>query len=355
MRIWIANKLGIVYEEVTAHVESLSWVLNGIGHLRFTLSQRDTKMTPDNLAFGNRIFVRFANGLPDWAGVILPPRRWSASAGTVEVTAYTIEHLLQYRLTDRGRYFREVSAGAIFAAIINEMQYAELLNIIVNRVWYGGLTHSPAYHYKSAWWIISESLRRMETCDVRFTPALEGGRILWYADLQERIGRNLSSAIAIVQGRNLVNDTIVEEQGNIVNEVSAIGVGTTWGPDRAIVTARNEVSIAQYGLFQDAINPPGVVEPITLERHARRRLQEYSHPRLRFQIEVADVEPGRFLDYDVGDTIMLEVPSARWGYRGKVRVLAREYRPANNTCGLVVEEEPEVPFITIRQDVQEVA
>jgi len=201
MRLWIADRFGVVRDEVVAHVESVSWILNGIGRLRFTLAQSDVKATPDNLQFGNRVLVRFANGLPDWAGVILPPRRWSA-AGTVEVTAYTIEQLLQYRLTDRGRYFNEVPAGAIFAAILTEAQYAEPLNITVRNVWYGGLAHSPAYHYKSAWWIISESIKRMEVCDVRFAPALEGGRVVWYAGLQERIGRDLSSAVAIVQSQS---------------------------------------------------------------------------------------------------------------------------------------------------------
>lgn len=353
MRLLVADRFGGVWDELVADIASASWILNDTGRLVFTVSQHDAKATPENLAFGNRVLVQFANGLPDWAGVILPPRRWSVAAGTVEITAYTIERLLEFRRTDRGRYFREVPAGAVFAAILREAQYTEPLNITVRNVWYGGLAHSPAYHYKSAWWILSESLRRMEVCDVRFTPALENGRIVWYADFLERVGRDLSSAVAIVQGRNLVGNTVVEEQGNIVNEVTAIGVGTTWGPDRAIVSARDEASIAQFGLFQDVVQPSGVSESATLERHARRRLQESAWPRLRFQVEVMDAEPGRFRDYDVGDVITLDIPGALWGYRGCARVLAREYRPASNTCELVVEEEPKAPLISIRQDIQE--
>lgn len=353
MRLLVADRFGLVRDELIANVTSVSWILNGIGRLQFTLSQRDAKVTQDNLAFGNRVLVRFANGLPEWGGVILPPRRWSTATGTVEVTAYTIERLLDSRFTDRGRYFREDSVGTIFSAVLRETQYIEPLGITVRSVWQGGSPHSPSYHYKSVWWIISESLRRMENCDVLFVPALERGRIVWYADLHERVGRDASNAVAIAQGSNLVGDTVVEEQGNIVNEVAAIGAGTTWGSDRAIVVGRDEASIARYGLFQDAIQPPGVVEPATLEKHARQWIQENSRPRLRFQVEVADASPGGFRDYGVGDTVMLEIPGARWGYRNRVRVLAREYQAVDGVCALVVEEETEPPAVVIRQDIQE--
>ncbi len=349
MHLWIANRFGVVRDALVADVASVSWILNDIGRLVFTLSQRDAKARPETLAFGNRVLLQWGNGLPAWAGVILPPRRWSVSAAEVQVTAYTIEQMLKFRLTDRGRYFRDATVGAIFTAIVQEAQSPEPLNIIVRNVWHGGGTHSPAYHYKSAWWILSESIRRMEACDVQFTPALEGGRIVWYADLQNRVGRDQSTAVSLTQGYNVVGNTIVEEQGTIVNEVAAIGVGTTWGPDRASITARDEDSITTYGLFQDVIQPPGVSEVATLESYARLHVQTYAQPRLRFQIEVADTLPGRFRDYNVGDTVTLDLPTARWGYRGRVRVLAREYRPASGVCGLVVEEEPDTTRrITIR-------
>lgn len=111
----------------------------------------------------------------------------------------------------------------------------------------------------------------MKIYDVWFALALESGRIVWYIDPSEHVRRGLSNAVTIAQGHNLVSDAALKEWSSILNEAAAIGVETTWGPDRAIITARDGASVARYGLFQDAIQPAGVVEAATANCETQHR------------------------------------------------------------------------------------
>lgn len=347
MRLLIADRFGKVIDELMADIESASWILCGIGKLRFNLATSDEKCRPDLLAFGNRVWVEFDNGLPPWAGVIDTPRSWSS--GTVTVTAYTIEHLLRYRITDRGRYFSTAPVGAIFAALLQECEAEEPLNIKVGQCWYGGVLHSPAYHFKSLWWILSESLTKMERCEFEFVPMLRGGAISWTARLAEVVGEDRSAQFALVDGVNLEAGAAVDEQGDIVNVAVAVGAGTTWGSDRPISAVEDTESRGRYGLRAVAEQYGSVSQVETLERHARRRLLADAKPRLRFQVSALDTEPARFGAYRVGDILRCEL-SALWGWRGRVRVLAREYHPRSGTCSLVIEEYRPERALWVRQD-----
>ena len=72
-----------------------SWLLNDVGQCVFSLSVRDPHCTERNLRYGNLVLVQSA-GLPDWVGVIDPPR--GRNYGSVTVTAYSAEYLLKLRL-----------------------------------------------------------------------------------------------------------------------------------------------------------------------------------------------------------------------------------------------------------------
>ena len=333
MRVLVADRHGNVKDELDALVESVMWVLNGIGRARLSIAVTSPKAIPENLAPSNRIWIEFENGLPPWGGVIDLPRRWSE--GVIEINAYTIEHILQYRITDRSTYFSNAPVGAILARVLREVQAVQHEGIELGQIWLGGQGHYPAYHFKSVWAII-QSIRRMEQCDVVFEPQLTVGRIWFRANLLERWGQDKSSKVLLAEGYN-VSDVVFEEQGPLVNYVVAAGAGTTW-TERPIVAGGVQESIQQFGLRERLEVYPDVSYESTLQLHCQRILQAQAWPLRRFGLTVVNEEPGRFADYDVGDIVRLQLPSVGWGYDGRVRVIAREFNGRTGVCRLAVDE-----------------
>ena len=343
MRILIGDIHGQIIASPRWTVRRASWELNGIGSAELYVSTRDPWALPEILRFGNRILIYMPNGLPAWGGVLDPPMTWRN--GEIAVRAYGIESLLKGVLTDRGRYFDGASVGAIFRAILQEA-HADEMGITIGEVWMGGGLHSPAYHLRDLWWIISESLHGLEGCDVAFIPQERAGRIVWTASLMERRGSDRSDSVTLSEGRNIADGVSVSQQGPIYNEIVAIGAGTSWGEERPIITARDEASVSLFGRRQQAVLYSGASELATLEANATEAVRQNAWPRMRFTLPVLDAEPGRWRVYDLGDAVRLRMPSVAWGYDGRVRVLAREWREGN-TCRLVVEEFAEARPISI--------
>jgi len=75
----------------------------------------------------------------------------------------------------------------------------------------------------------------------------------------------------------------------------------------------------------------------------RQRMDILAHPipqGLVDQLVTLDAVPARFRDYDVGDTVPLQMHSMGFGgLETNVRIWGRTYAPNLNLCGLVVREE----------------
>ncbi|MBN1250098.1 MAG: hypothetical protein JXC32_20705 [Anaerolineae bacterium] len=337
VRTLIGDRFGQILTEVQARVESTTWILNGIGRTAISLALSDAKATEENLRIGNRLYLAFDNGLPDWGGVLDMPRNWSH--GMVAMTAYELPWLLQWRCTRKNDAFYERPAGLIFRELLRREEEQDPLGITFGSIWMGGHPHWPRYHYKSLWYVLDYSLRRMERCDFRFIPYIDNGRILFRASLYQEAGDDKSASVALVEGRNIAAGFRLAEKGQIINSYYAVGEGSTWGTERVVVAARDNESIATYGLREVGKIHSGVSEQSTLEMHARNALDTNSQPRKIFTLPVTDHEPGLFAAYDLGDTVNAIIPSYGFsGFDGTLRVIAREFNPATGACDLVVEE-----------------
>lgn len=345
MRFLVADRNGVIRDELVPDVESVAWVLNRPGQMRFSLAVNDPKATPENLRPGNRLLVQFDNGLPDWGGVMDLPRRWES--GRIICSAYTIEYLLEYRLTGQSVVFSGVPVGAIFVQVLREMETMQSEGIEIGQVWYGGLLHHSCYRFKTVWQVL-ESIRQMERCDIVFRPQLRGGRIAFVASLLERWGSDRSAQLALVEGANIAS-LAYEEQGPLVNSVVSASAGTTLADEQAIIRAEDSASIQQYGLRECLDIRTGVTYGKALEAHARVRLQQ-AQPLRRFGLSVVDVPPARFADYDIGDILLMESSSVAWGFRGKVRIVGREWKPNSGECTLAVEACGDAQQIFIRSE-----
>lgn len=348
MRVLIGDKFGRVLTELTGDVGPVAWVLNGIGRTSVGLGLRDPKAREDYLQIGNRVYLEMDAGLPPWGGVLDLPRQWGG--GVVTVSGYGIERLLEFRRTGKNDSFYERSTGEIFRELLRRAEAREPLGIRFGEIWQGGRPHYPRYHYKSLWYVLSYSLPRMERCDFRFVPRLDGDYIRFEARFYQIAGRDLTANVAIVEGRNTAEGLTLTEQGQIINDHAAVAEGQTWGPERTVVLGQDAASRARYGLRETGKVYPGVSVPATLQMHTENVLSENSEPRRIFSLEVTDHAPGRFADYDLGDRIRCVLPSYGFGgYDGTVRVIGREYDPATGRCTLVVEE-PNEPVYWIYQD-----
>jgi hypothetical protein len=348
MHVWVGDRFGNVIAELQPDVGAVSWILNGIGRTTLTLTKSDPKTTAENLQIGNRVYIDFDNGLPPWGGVVDLPQRWEA--GKISVACYGIEQLLKTRVTRKNNAFYDRPAGEIFSDLLWQTEQKDSLGITIGSVWNGGRSHWPRYHYKSLWNVLTDSLRKIEQCDFRFIPILDAGVISFRAEFYQVAGADKTSSVALVEGGNVASGLTLEEQGTVVNNIYAVGSGSTWGTERLAIAARESDSVARYGLREIGVVYSSVSEQATLEMHARNALAQQSEPRRIFGLPVTNDEPGTFAAYDLGDSLRCVLQTYGFGgYDGTLRVIAREFDPGAGTCKLAVEEQNEAD-VWIYQD-----
>ena len=336
-RLQVGNQFGRLLTELEVDISSISWRLNNVGKMTFDIAKTDSKLTLDNLAYGNLALVEFDNGLPDWGGVIDPPRDWGDEA--VGITTYSGEKLLGTRQTDEGRYFDGATVGGIFQKVIQEAHADRPLPISIGEIWGGGEGHSPEYHLKDLLYIARDSLcGRLSTADFDLSPRINSGAIGFMANFYERKGSD-KPGVALIEGHNLT-DIRLKEQGTIVNSWDLAGEGSSWDADVRLLSYKEDLdSIARYGLRQDSKIFSDVSIQGTLDTHAENLLAESKDPHNMLELTAINLVPALFSDYDVGDSVMVQLTSFGFGgFEGLVRVLGREYEAKTDTCKLVVRE-----------------
>lgn len=336
VRVLVADRTGRILAEVEPQLGPVSWRLNDVGRATLTFAKTDPKAIEDYLRFGNRLLIQFANGLPNWGGVIDPPRKWDQKS--IQITAYSGEYLLGFRQTDRGRYFDGATVGYVFQQLIQEANAVSPMGVTIGGVWGGGSTHSPEYHFDNLLKIIQESLtERLSTADFAVLATETSGYVVFTAHLYERRGSD-KPGVVLLEDHNLAAIDL-NEQGPMVNCWNIIGQGTTWGDERSVAYAEDTDSIATHDRREDSAVHADTATQATLDETADNKLSESSWPRNVLTLDAADLAPARFADYDVGDSVRVLLHSYGFGgYDGQVRVLTREYDPAKGTCALVVQE-----------------
>jgi hypothetical protein len=337
-RLVVGDRFGTAIAELPVSVDFASWRLNKIGQCKFTIAANDPKAIATNLRFGNRVLLDFENGLPDWGGILDPPRTWTET-GEIEMTAYSAEHILKYRTTDKGRYFTNQTVGAIFRSLIEEMNAVSNTGIVIGEVWTGGTNHSPDYHFKSIFEIVQKSLtQRLSTYDFDIVPSVVDGVITFIANFYESKGTN-QTGIALVQDKNLAKVKL-KEQGPIVNSWDVAGEGTGWGNERLTANEQSAASIDMYGFRENSKVYGDVSVQETLDEHATNLIGDSANPYNIYTLQALDKKPALFSQYDVGDSISLLAHD--YGFGGTettIRILSREFTPRTGRCGLVVQEE----------------
>lgn len=333
----MADINGRVLTEIKPEITRVAWRWNAIGSLSFTMALTDPKLQPEYFVEGNRVLLQFDNGLPGWGGVLTGARDWTESAVTFE--ASSAEWVLTTRRTGRNRIFSDTPVGAILTRLVQEADVFYPTGLRLGNIWSGGLAHSPDYHYKSLYDVVAESLvGNLSAGAFDVTPALEGGYIVFYVNLYERLGSD-KPHVALVETRN-VSAIRYREIDETINVWHMAGEGDSWSDDaRVYTTAINEESVGRHWMREDFETRSGVIYQTTLDETARKRLLETAWPTRVLGMTVLNAPPGRYEQYGIGDAVTCQLHSVGFeGVNGLYEVRAREFFPADGTADLVLLE-----------------
>jgi len=337
VRVVLGDQTGRIRTELAAgNVSNIEWRLNGAGTATVSIKRGSSAFRRELLEPGARIYIEFENGLPAWGGIVDLPRSWEH--GVILVRAHTIERLLRFQITSRTRAFYGDVVGSIFNQILNEIDAS--IGITIGHVWFGGAAHYPRYHFRDVMWVINNSIRKMENCDYRFVPYLNGGRIVFRAELHELLGNDRRERVALVEGANVGKVLSFSEQGDIINRVVAVGSGATWA-EREAVWGVEEASKRRFGLREAVMMPADVSQTVTLSRYVGNAIRNSAYPHSLAKLSVSDSAPAGFGDYDVGDIVRVILPSFGFdgfGYDAPMRVVARGFDPQSGKCEVVLDE-----------------
>jgi len=332
VQLLIFDRAGWKIAEMEADLQSVSWRLGQTGRVKFGVDYGNPAATIENLRPGNRVMVQFANGLPDWGGVLDVPRsRVSTGLG---LTAYEADWQLGWRVTGVDEQFATTSPGGIVSTLLGNANGVAATGVAMGDTYTGG-AQGREYHYDG---LLSAVRGLAAGYDYAVVPKHQAGRLSFLLHWYQRRGRDLRGSVLLAEGHN-VGTVTLDEQGPLYNRVIAVGGGTTWA-ERPIEQANDLDSQYFYGLREYVIMQSSITDEATLQELAQAALDEGKHPRVRGTLNgVVNRNPSPFADYDIGDIVTLQAFLARgaWAFDEPVRVLAREWSP-EGVCTVEVEQ-----------------
>jgi len=338
VQVLVARPNGQVLGELRTRLDSVSWKHRGVGGTAFPVGRRSAQFDEEMLRFGNRVLVQFSNGLPNWGGVIASPRPWEVAG--IEVTVMQAKWLLSRRKTTWARQFGGATAGTVFESLIREANGRYPLGLALGAVPLGGAGYDLEFNGEFLADVFDDLVGLLDVDDWDVTAQLAGGVIEFTANLYQRRGEErLNVALSNRWGGN-VGEVRFKEEEQIVNAWSLAGQGTGWGAnDRAYAFVVDEESVARFGYSEDSLVVESATSATALEMIGRKLLGQSAWPHALVALEALGKSPGSFEEYDVGDTVTVDLWNYGFGgFRAGMRVIGREYFPERGACDLVLEE-----------------
>lgn len=347
--ITIYDRQGNILTDIEAQVDR-EWLLNEYGEATFTLAKNDPKCREEYLRFGNRIVIE-SNAddesgvdLPAWGGVIDTPREWGDHDITIH--AYSAEYLFTFR---RGpvSLTHESSFGGVLLKMIDLANMPEDLGIRAGEVYQGDAAVSRKLEltemYDALIGLVEDS-----GMDWSIEPAFDGaGRLYFAANWYEQ--RGVDSNFALEEGLNIqASSNALVEQENIVNDVLAYSSSMTGWNANKTRTARDEDSIALYGLRSAALSvSTNDGDLTTVASAAEAELKKKKQAARTYDLTVMTDRAGAVDavgQIRVGNSYPLNLLTAGWNSAGelgtetRVRVVGMRWTDADQVLALNCEE-----------------
>ena len=257
---------------------SRSSLLNNIGEAVFSIATNSVKCKREYLEYGN--YVLFRHGaLGDWVGVIDTPRIWRN--GYVEVHAYEVPFLLQYRIPPLNDVV-DGSPGDRFEQLLriaNEQADTLLRPRSVAKT--GAVTSEKV---SESIYTHMRKISEANNYDWVCSPIIDGNGLLTVAiDWLERAG--LVTDLELTQGKNILyGDTPLEESGELVSYAEAVS-----DPQNEDGSLSSSYSVdTGYGFRAVRTVYSGAQELAALDSYAKEVVQKNSSPSLSTPLTVVD-------------------------------------------------------------------
>lgn len=242
MQSVIYDQFGKPLVDINIHAPR-SWLLDDVGQCVFTLSSKDPKCTEKNLRFGNMLYIQ-STGLPDWVGIIDPPR--GRNYGSITVTAYTAEYLFKLRNTIRAFQTGSVSAGAIFTRLLQNANNSGGTQVSKGSVYTGGPVVNTTIQLSS---VYSELKRVAAINGNNWEIAAQlssNNNLTLQANYFQRLGSIRNDYMIRDDDVEMIDVTGIDEQGPFYNIVDGYGNAASLD-SRVYATVQNFESINLYG------------------------------------------------------------------------------------------------------------
>lgn len=318
--------------EISPAWSYVAWRYNAIGVGKFYMPYADAKCTEDIIGIGNRILLRFGNGLPLFGGVIDVPRRRLEHG--VECTVYTGHRILSWRHTPKTAAYVSQTPGTIARQVLLAENAENDTGIAIGSVWEHGTARSETYHYNYVLSLLTKLQGQSgEDYDIQPVYSETAGTLTFRLNWYQRIGMDKTSdGVALVQGHNVQGAPIVDEQGPIAGNITLVegpSSGNSWN-DKLISIEQDADSLNEFGYRESAKIMADIADQDTLDASSATYIDNVKDVTRKYTIFALDKDPSGFSAYTVGDDVLLtawqNIPGWALDMQA-IRILGRDWRP----------------------------
>jgi hypothetical protein len=363
-KIWFFNQWGELEQTAPVTTTPRSWVLNSYGRCDFAIPLDSTLLQERLIKFGNFVLIQHIpdqtpgrtvyGKLPDWVGMIVPPRTWNDDA--VVVSAVSAEAVLAFRAMPY-----VTLSGAPDACFKTIVQHA--VNRAPNGIPIRFGQVSPASGGQT---IAGGTQAPLLYSDELRTNAYEHiNKLVKFAGMDWNVTGYLSQpSLSLVlyanlynrlqgEGPNLTpentdgNSPLLTEQGTITNHIFAYNQAQT-PQTRIMQEIIIQESIDKYGDFQTNTTFTGVTDSAgMLSAAAQARANERGEPVMIVKRAVLD-KLDVFTHLAVGNLSYVTDPKVGFnqfgglGFSATARILSMDYNDLTSKCALNLELLPKL-------------
>jgi len=345
-----------------------SWVLDKYGKCNFSMSIIDNpKCTLKNLQFGNLIHIEHlpsedtdkgTGKLPDWVGIILPPRDWELDV--VHCTAYGAESIMAFFAMP---YIDVTGTPAVI--------FNKIMSLIGSLPVEGGdlfnteNTVKPNIKIKpgivdDVSLTLSDSFRTNAYDHIN--KIIKGSNMHWNitGEIENdvlKLKANLMTSVGVLTGKELneINSevpggTLLSEQGTITNYVVTYSQAQTES-SRFYAATSNFKSIEKFGMFQLNQVAIGSNDKTSVANVSFSRSDDRGFPKKivkRTALNSGDllshIKVGNIIDINETRVGFTEISGGnegatdtKFGYFGHAKIISVDYNDLTDKCPLNIE------------------
>lgn len=335
LRVFDVNRkpIGIIYP---VKALALSWAMNEITPGTFSLPADSLRWTDVYLRHLHRVEFHHPS-LPTWLGVVLEP---SSAWPDGQVACSSAEWLYTKRLTEDYLATPAGYTGGDIVQMLHEQAIRrQPLGILCGEVDRGGAPYFQEFQAQKVWEAIA-SLCSMTGGRAWVEKQGHEHRDPWLLRYARNTGEDRRGEVLLC---GQITDRPNEKSSatGIATAVYAIGAASGSGDgsieDRIRIYRPHKPSIDIYGLLEERVEFPDVIDPSLLEEAAARKLEVLSRPLRTFGLNI-DNRDEVWGTFWLGDTVRAMMTQV--GFRGldkNVRVTGIQYNSDPDKLGLTVE------------------